>query len=424
MSSADGWPRAVWRDHGDPLLAPTGSGPLDGLRVAVKDLFAVGGYRIGAGNPRWLAEAPVEPADAEAVRALRAAGAAIAGIAQTDELAFSLSGANVHYGTPPNPAAPDRVTGGSSSGPASAVAAGWADVGLGTDTAGSIRVPASVCGLYGLRPTRGAVAAGGVLGLAPSFDTVGWLTADPGLLRAVGEVLLPPSAPPGPPGPPGPPARLLVAVPAAGTALRRLADALGADLDAGPVRELDDVPRLLAAFRAVQAAEAWRLHGAWIGAHPGALGADVEARFRFGAGVDADAERDARREIAAGRERLLDRLGADTWLALPAAAGPGHLRGSGERDRDTWRQATLGCTVVASAYGLPSCVVPDPITQGGAPLAAVGPRRPLVGPAPVGPAPVGPAPVGPAPVGLALVGPPGADRALLDAAAAAGTAVS
>ncbi|WP_157892141.1 MULTISPECIES: amidase family protein [Frankia] len=388
MSLDDGWPRAVWREHGDPLLAPTGCGPLDGLRVAVKDLFAVGGYRIGAGNPRWLAEAPVEPVDAQAVRALRAAGAAIAGIAQTDELAFSLSGANVHYGTPPNPAAPDRVPGGSTSGPASAVAAGQADVGLGTDTAGSIRVPASVCGLYGLRPTHGTVGAGGVLGLAPSFDAVGWLTADPGLLRAVGNVLLPPPA-----GAPRPAARLFVAGPLPAAAVGTLTDALGADVRTGGVHELGDIPGLVAAFRVVQAAEAWRLHGAWITAHPRALGADVEERFRFGAGVDAGAERVARRQIAAGRARLLDRLGADTWLVLPAAGGPGHLRGSGARDRDAWRQATLGCTVVASAYGLPSCVLPTPRTQGG-------------------------------PVGLALVGPPGADRGLLDAVVAAAAAAS
>ncbi|MCM3922987.1 amidase family protein [Frankia sp. AiPs1] len=402
MSSVDGWPRAVWREHGDPLLAPTGRGPLGGLRVAVKDLFAVGGYRIGAGNPRWLAEAPVEPADAQAIRALRAAGAAIAGIAQTDELAFSLSGANVHYGIPPNPAAPDRVPGGSTSGPASAVAAGQADIGLGTDTAGSIRVPASVCGLYGMRPTHGTVGAGGVLGLAPTFDTVGWLTADPDQLRAVGHVLLPPAWTGGPwtggPSTVGPAslglaARLVAAGPAPDTAVRALADALGADVGTGPLHPLDDVPRLVAAFRAAQAAEAWRLHGGWITAHPGALGADVEARFRFGAEVDADAESKARREIAAGRERLLDRLGADTWLVLPAAGGPGHRRASSTRDRDAWRQATLGCTVVASAYGLPSCVVPGPRTQGG-------------------------------PVGLALVGPPGADRALLDAAVVAGPAAS
>src|SRR5260370_8079219 len=111
---------SIWRVHGSPLLPPVSSGPLDGLSVAVKDLFAVGGFPVGAGNPRWLAQAEVEAADAWAVHALRTAGAAVAGIAQTDELAFSLSGANVHYGTPPNPAAHGLVTGGSTSGPAAA----------------------------------------------------------------------------------------------------------------------------------------------------------------------------------------------------------------------------------------------------------------------------------------------------------------
>ena len=197
---------SIWREHGTPLLPPLGSGPLgseslQGRTVAVKDLFAVAGFPTGAGNPTWLAQAEPEPADAWAVRALRAAGAAIAGIAQTDELAFSLSGANAHYGTPPNTAAPGLVTGGSSSGPAAAVAAGQADIGLGTDTAGSVRVPASVCGLFGMRPTHGAVPADGVLHLAPSFDTVGWLTADASLLAAVGSVLLPPVPPARPPLP-------------------------------------------------------------------------------------------------------------------------------------------------------------------------------------------------------------------------------
>ena len=108
----------IWRALGNPLLPPLSPGTLDGLTVAVKDLFPVTGFPIGAGNPTWLAQAKPEPADAWAVHALRSAGASIAGIAQTDELAFSLSGVNPHYGTPPNPAAPSLVTGGSSSGPA------------------------------------------------------------------------------------------------------------------------------------------------------------------------------------------------------------------------------------------------------------------------------------------------------------------
>jgi amidase len=374
---------SIWRVHGAPLLPPVSAGPLDGLGVAVKDLLAVGGFPVGAGNPRWLAQAETEPADAWAVHALRAAGAAISGIAQTDELAFSLSGTNVHYGTPPNPAAPGLVSGGSTSGPAAAVASGQADIGLGTDTAGSIRVPASVCGLYGLRPTHGAVSLEGVLHLAPSFDTVGWLAADPSVLHAAGSVLLPPA-------PAGLPHRLLSVQPAADH-LRQLADALGAELCVGPVPGLDDLAGLLTAFRTVQAAEAWAARGRWIAANPGALDADVETRFRAGADVSTGARRRAAAVLARSRAEALGALGEHSWLVLPAAGGPGHARDASRAVKDAWRQATLRHTVAASAFGLPSCVLP-------------GAEHP--------------------PAGTALVAPPGADHALLEAALRVGRPVA
>ncbi len=197
--------RRIWRVVGDPLLpsgdhkddhpgVPTGdhepAGELAGLRVAVKDLFAVAGFAIGAGNPTFLAQQSPQPEHAVAVARLLDAGAAITGIAQTDEFAYSLAGTNIHYGTPPNPRAPGRISGGSSSGSASATAAGQVDIGLGTDTGGSIRVPASYQGLWGLRTTHGSVDRTGLLPLAPSFDTVGVLTRDPTTLRKAIGVLL------------------------------------------------------------------------------------------------------------------------------------------------------------------------------------------------------------------------------------------
>jgi hypothetical protein len=140
----------VWRAAGDPLVAAARPGPLSGLGVAVKDLFAVAGQPVGAGVPEWLAQQPIQQESAPVVQALLESGAHIVGIARADEFAYSLAGANVHYGTPPNPAAPESVSGGSSSGPASAVALRQAEVGLGTDTGGSIRVPASYQGLVGM----------------------------------------------------------------------------------------------------------------------------------------------------------------------------------------------------------------------------------------------------------------------------------
>ncbi|MEV4512140.1 amidase family protein [Dactylosporangium sp. NPDC049525] len=360
---------SVWRVKGMPLAPATGHGPLDGLRVAVKDLFQVTGFAVGGGNPAWLASALPAAADAPAVARLRAAGAVIQGIAHTDELAYSLSGTNVHYGAPPNPAAPDLVTGGSSSGPASAVATGHADIGLGTDTGGSIRVPASCCGLYGLRPTHGAVPTDGVLPLAPSFDTVGWITATAAHLALVGSVLLPD-------GPSTLPSRLLAVD---GTVT---GEGFGLPVSRVTLSTWDDPDPLLLAFRQVQAAEAWRAHGDWITAHPRALAVDVEDRFRFGAGVTAAEEAAARAFLAQHRAALLDLLAdRDAWLVLPAG-GPGHSRELSPVGRDAWRRETLRCAVPASAYGLPSVSVPAPSSSG-------------------------------PPAGIAVIAPPGHDLGLL-----------
>src|SRR5580765_6440612 len=165
-------------------------GPLAGTTFVAKDVLDVIGTRTGAGNPALRAAAAPATRSAEAVRRLLAAGSRLVGKARTDELAFSMAGRNELDGTPMNPAAPGRLTAGSSSGPAAAVAGHLADIGLGTDTGGSIRVPAAHCGLVGLRPTHGRVSSEGVFPLAPSFDTVGWLTRSADLAELVGSVLL------------------------------------------------------------------------------------------------------------------------------------------------------------------------------------------------------------------------------------------
>ena len=159
----------------DLSLPPTGSGVLDGQRLAVKDVFDLGGWPTGGGNPSWLSEHPSATADASAVAILRAAGATVVGKTHTDELAYSLAGSNFHYGDLDNPRVPGSTPGGSSSGSAVAVASGLADIALGTDTAGSVRVPAAWCGLYGLRPTWARVSVAGAMALGPTHDTVGFM---------------------------------------------------------------------------------------------------------------------------------------------------------------------------------------------------------------------------------------------------------
>ncbi|WP_342477148.1 amidase family protein [Paenibacillus sp. FSL H7-0350] len=168
----------------------SGHGALHGLTFTVKDVFAVAGHRSSAGNPDWLRSH--EPADshAAAVRRMLEAGATLRGAAHTDELMYSLGGENYHYGTPVNPHGENRIPGGSSSGSAVAVASGSVDFALGTDTGGSVRVPSAYCGVFGYRPTHGAVSLEGVIPLAPAFDTVGWIAGSTELLLKTGRVLL------------------------------------------------------------------------------------------------------------------------------------------------------------------------------------------------------------------------------------------
>lgn len=377
---------SVWRVRPEPgpLTAPTGSGVLDGETVAVKDLFAVAGQRVGAGNSAWLAAAAVAEEHAVAVARLLDAGAALAGIAQTEEFAYSLTGANAHYGTPPNPRAPGRISGGSTSGPTTAVAAGEASIALGTDTGGSVRVPAAYQGLWGIRPTHGAVPAGGLLPLAPSFDTVGWLTRDAATLARVGQVLLPADAAALPD-----PAPLVLSDALLALAAPEVRDAVGQlarDAGAGTVDWAPE-PTWLAAFQTLQAAEAWTMHGAWLGERMDTLGPAVRARFERARSVTPDEAAEARAAVVRARAKIRDQLG-ERVLVLPSTATVAPR----PEEAEAAREATMLLTCIAGIGGLPAVSVP-------------------VATAPVQ---AGPAATTPGlPAGACLVGPAGSDRALL-----------
>src|SRR6266403_2953483 len=195
-------------------------GPLAGLTFAAKDLFDVAGHRTGGGNPDWARQHPVPTRHAWAVQRLLDAGATLIGKTVTDEVSLGILGENPFDGTPLNPKAPERVPGGSSSGSASAVAQGLCDTALGTDTGGSVRVPASFCGLYGIRPTHGRLDLTGMMPQAPSSDTTGWFARDAATFARVASVML------GEPIPSALPDRLIVAVDAFGFADTNVAAAL------------------------------------------------------------------------------------------------------------------------------------------------------------------------------------------------------
>ncbi|HEY2173527.1 MAG TPA: amidase [Mycobacteriales bacterium] len=360
---------SIWRVVGSPLVAGAPSGPLSGCSVAVKDLFAVRGHPIGAGNPTWLAGAAVSPEHAAVVAAVVEAGADVAGIARTDEFAYSLAGTNAHHGTPPNPAAPDRISGGSSSGPASAVAAGQVDIGLGTDTGGSVRVPASYQGLFGLRTTHGAVPRVGMLPLAPSFDTVGWLTRDAAMLERVTTTLLATAT--------RAPLRRGVVVPAVldrvDATVRAAFDEAVAGLALDRVDTVSLAPEVLAAwgaaFRTVQGHEAWGVDGAWVAAHPGALGPDVASRFATAAEVSDEEAAAARVVVAEARATLRAILEPGVALLLPATSSPAPSRAAepGDPVIEAARAATLGLTCLAGLAGAPAVSMPL-MTVDGAPV--------------------------------------------------------
>ncbi|GAA2026970.1 hypothetical protein GCM10009819_07810 [Agromyces tropicus] len=349
----------IWRVAGDPLVAGTASGRLVGHRVAVKDVFAVAGNPIGAGNPARLREAAPQQRSADAVVQLTDAGADILGIARTDEFAFSLDGANVHYGTPPNAAAPGALPGGSSSGPASAVALGLADIGLATDTAGSIRVPASYQGIWGIRTTHGTLSTRGLLPLADSFDTVGWLTRDAATLELLADQFAPSRDCSSPTDLVVPVDLLAECEPSVVSAFESFLGVLTASAAVSGIRtiRLGDVDERRETFSLIQSAEAWRHHGDWITRHPGALDSAIEARFRAGAAVTDSEESAARRRMQRLRRRTHAALEHGV-LMFPATTGPAPRLGMSGPDVERARVRTLRLTTVAAIAGAPAVSAP------------------------------------------------------------------
>ncbi|MEE8535655.1 MAG: amidase [Kiloniellales bacterium] len=361
-------PLGAFAPEGQFRIAGAVEGALAGLAFAAKDIYDVAGHVTGCGSPDWRRSHAPATATAAAVAALIDAGASLVGKTMTDEIAYSLQGENAHYGTPVNPAAPDRVPGGSSSGSASAVAGGLVDFALGSDTGGSVRAPSSYCGLYGIRPTHGRISLANVMPLAPSFDTAGWFTREAGLLARVGAVLLGDGG-----AAPSPPRRLLMAEDGFALADDGVAEALApalrrAEAAVAPAEPVTVAPDGLATwfgyFRILQAAEVWQSHGDWVRRVEPDFGPGVRDRFAFAATVSADAvaEADAgRRAVAA---RLDAMLGPDTVLCLPTAPGIAPLKDSPPERVDEFRERVLSLTCIAGLCRLPQVSLPLATVQG------------------------------------------------------------
>jgi amidase len=342
-------------------IAGTPGRPLAGLTFAAKDLFDVTGYPTGGGNPDWARYNPVPTRHAWAVQRLLDAGATLIGKTITDEVSLGILGENPFDGTPLNPKAPDRVPGGSSSGSASAVAQGLCDTALGTDTGGSVRVPASFCGLYGIRPTHGRLDLTGMLPQAPTSDTTGWFARDATTFARVSEVML------GEPIPSDLPARLVVAVDAFGfadaetsAALQPLVSRLSALVK--EVREDVLAPPGLSVWaraqRTLQPYEAWLTFKEWIDRVNPRLQYSVARALALGSAILESDRHWAALMRAEARARLTWLLPPGTILCMPTTPFPAPRKGLSLTDVEPLRSRIHCLAAHGGLAGMPQVSVP------------------------------------------------------------------
>lgn len=351
----------------DIKIEGAAEGPLAGLSFAAKDLFDVAGYPTGGGNPDWAAQNPVPDKHAWTVQTLLDAGAGLIGKTITDEVSLGILGESAFDGTPLNSKAPDRVPGGSSSGSAAAVAAGLCDTALGTDTGGSVRVPASFCGLYGIRPTHGRMNMAGVMVQAPSSDTAGWLAGDAQTFTRVSQVLLEETIPE------DLPSRLIVASDAFALADDAVADALMPLVDrlselCGEAWEDTLVPAGLshwaAAQRVLQPAEAWQTFKDWIDRDNPRFAFSVARNLVMGSLITEDQLKPARLVRLEARARMKLLLPPGTILCLPTTPYPALPKGLSISEQEFHRDRLFCFLAHGGLTGVPQVSIPGAEVDG------------------------------------------------------------
>lgn len=351
--------------HTHAELKGAASGPLAGLTFGLKDIFDVAGHKTGFGSPDWLTTHEAAKVHAPVTKALLDAGAFLAGKTHTEEMAFSLTGENAHYGTPQNVAAPGRVPGGSSSGSAAAVAGQLVDFTIGSDTGGSVRGPASFCGVYGVRPTHGRISLAGVCPLAPGFDTCGWFARDADLLARVGQVLLGGKA--------ATQGRVLLAqdawaqatpdaLQALQPALARVSKALG---NPQPVTVSDEgLSEWFEVFRVLQFAEIWDTHREWVTRVKPKFGTAIGKRFEAVAQVTPAevAQMTPRREaIAAHLDKL---LAGNAVMILPTVPDIAPLLNCPHDQTTAFRERAMRMLCISGLGRLPQISLPLAMLNG------------------------------------------------------------
>ncbi|HEV7997846.1 MAG TPA: amidase [Stellaceae bacterium] len=342
-------------------------GPLSGLTFAAKDLFDVAEHATGGGNPDWAKFNPIPQRHSWAVARLLEAGATLVGKTITDEVSLGIVGENAFYGTPVNVRAPGRVPGGSSSGSAAAVAAGLCDTAIGTDTGGSVRVPASFCGLYGIRPTHGRIEVTGMLPQAPSSDTTGWFADEPAIFARVSSVMLDEAIPSALPG------RLIVAAdafafadPEVGDALRPLVQRLKALIgDVGEeIMAPGGIVQWARAQRTLQPAEAWLTFRDWVERDNPRLAYSVARNLYTGSQIPESERQWATLVRQEARGRLRQLLPPGTILCLPTTPFPAPKRGEPLSAASLQRDRILCLCAHGGLAGMPQVSIPGSTVDG------------------------------------------------------------
>ncbi len=344
-------------------------GTLADLTFVAKDMFAIEGHTSSFGHPAWRTSHEPSRTDAPVIELLLTAGADLIGLTKMDQLAYSLIG-DVGEGQPPiNTRAPDLFCGGSSSGSASAVAAGLADVGLGTDTAGSIRVPAAVCGVHGIRPTHGAIDSSGVLPLAPSLDAVGLLGRSVVSLARALRMLAPDSHDQTPVH------SVMFARDVFGDiddetsmAARTVADRLAANYGVEP--QDADIASYTSAdvgdlFARIQSREIWRTIGPWVLEHGHHLADDVQQRLRRCEELDGDNEATKEADLkqrAVYCHELQEMVRPGSMLVLPVLPHRGPLISWNLQQLVDFRRECFRLSAPSSLGGGPQAVYSIPNT--------------------------------------------------------------
>ena len=390
MTKRQGENLNAWCDYPQIAVEHAKTGPLAGLTLAVKDIFPVAGYPSGWGQPSRLKATQADTKTHVEVQKLLDAGADCLGKSQCEELCYSLMGSNKHYGQPVNSRAPDRLTGGSSSGSASLIAGGAVDLATASDTSGSVRAPASFCGLIGLRTTHGRLSLEEAMPLAPSFDCFGWYAKDAATYSKVADVLLGT----------GNSERLkrLITCPDLETLLAGEPEREAFTDGSKPVIRHFESAKTVSrpgfsfeeaakAFSTLQTNEAWKALGPWVEEHDPDLDPAIRERFKLGASRSEDdlkASRDIRKLVTG---ELEDLLADDGVLLLPTVPSCAPLKSFSQADSNAFRLRMLPLLCMSGLSRLPQITLPLAEVHG-------------------------------APFGISMVGPSGSDRELVKIAEA------